>query len=531
METGGEWWRTAVIYQIYPRSFADGNGDGVGDLLGISQRLDYVAGLGIDAVWLSPIFRSPMADFGYDVADYRDVDPIFGTLDELDTLVSEAHARGLRVLLDLVPNHTSDEHEWFADARSSRESRHRNWYVWRDPAPDGGPPNNWKSYFGGTAWEYDEPSGQYYLRVFHRKQPDLNWRNPEVRTAMYDVMRFWLDRGIDGFRIDVLWLLIKDAEFRDTEPHGPLEPDENWETRDDWPRYEDQPEVHEIVREMRRVSDEYDERVLIGEIYLPLHRLVRFYGDDLSGIHLPFNFGLVTIPSWDAATVAKVIERYEAALPAGAWPNWVLGNHDVARIATRVDPPLNRLVHMLLLTLRGTATWYYGDEVGMHDTGIPEDRLQDPLADVGKNRDGARTPMQWDSSGSAGFSPPGIEPWLPLAADHAKRNVERQDGDPSSELSLFRRLVQVRRESSALSLGSYSRIDTAVGDVLAYVREHGDERVLVALNFGAEPKVIDLSEAGAACELLCSTRVNRAEAFALDHLRVRANEGLVARLR
>jgi alpha-glucosidase len=530
MATGTEWWRAAVIYQIYPRSFADANGDGVGDLRGISDRLDYVAGLGVDAVWLSPIFRSPMADFGYDVADYRDVDPIFGTLAELDTLVSEAHARGLRVILDLVPNHSSDEHQWFVDARSSRTSRHRDWYVWRDPAQDGGPPNNWQSYFGGSAWEWDEPSGQYYLRVFHRKQPDLNWRNPEVRAAIYDVMRFWFDRGIDGFRIDVLWLLIKDAEFRDAQPHGPLDPDERWDTRDDWPHYEDQPEVHEIVREMRRVNDEYDGRVLIGEIYLPLDRLVRFYGEELTGIHLPFNFGLVTIPDWSAATVAKVIDRYEAALPTGAWPNWVLGNHDVPRVATRVGQARAGLAQMLLLTLRGTATTYYGDEIGMHDTGIPADRMQDPLADVGKNRDGARTPMQWDSSGSAGFCAPDVEPWLPLAADHGERNVALQADDPESELGLFRRLVQLRRGSHALSLGSYLPIAIADDDVLVYLREHGDERVLVALNFAAAATAVDVSGIGSTAELLCSTTMNRAAPIALERVPLDAHEGIVVRL-
>jgi alpha-glucosidase len=531
MTTGTEWWRAAVIYQIYPRSFADANADGVGDLRGISGRLDYVAGLGVDAVWLSPIFRSPMADFGYDVADYRDIDPIFGTLAALDTLVSEAHARGLRVILDLVPNHSSDEHPWFVDARSSRTSMHRDWYVWRDPAPDGGPPNNWQSYFGGPAWEWDEPSGQYYLRVFHRKQPDLNWRNPEVRTAMYEVMRFWFDRGIDGFRIDVLWLLIKDAEFRDAQPHAPADPDEQWDTRDDWPHYEDQPEVHEIVREMRRVSDEYDERVLIGEIYLPLDRLVRFYGEDLAGIHLPFNFGLVTIPDWNAVTVARTIDRYEAALPAGAWPNWVLGNHDVPRIATRVGQARARLAQMLLLTLRGTVTAYYGDEIGMHDAEIPADRTQDPLANVGKNRDGARSPMQWDSSGSAGFSPSSAEPWLPLAADHHERNVALQDGDPESELSLFRRLVRLRRASAAVSLGSYLPITTADDDVLAYLRQLDDERVLVVLNFGAAPTAVDVSMTGSAAELLCSTTMTRSRAIARGPLALDAHEGVVVRLR
>ncbi len=287
------WWQTGVIYQIYPRSFADGDGDGVGDLPGITARLDYVAGLGVDAVWLSPVFRSPMADFGYDISDYRDVDPLFGTLADLDDLVAEAHARGLRVILDLVPNHTSDEHPWFVESRSSRDNPKRDWYVWRDPRPDGSEPNNWPSFFGGSAWELDEASGQYYLHLFDVGQPDLNWRNPAVREAMYDVMRFWLDRGIDGFRIDVLWLLVKDEQFADSPPVGPPEHELDV-SRHDHPGFEDRPETHEVVREMRRLVDAYDERVLIGEIYLPLERLVRYYGEQLDGVHLPFNFGLVT---------------------------------------------------------------------------------------------------------------------------------------------------------------------------------------------------------------------------------------------
>ena len=399
------WWQTALLYQVYPRSFADADGDGIGDLRGIASRLDYIADLGADAIWLSPIFRSPMADFGYDVADYCDVDPLFGSLDDLDRLIADAHARGLKVILDFVPNHSSDEHPWFVESRSSRTSPKRDWYVWRDALPDGSAPNNWVSFFGGSTWEWDEETEQYYLHLFDRKQPDLNWRNPEVRAAMYDVMRFWLDRGVDGFRIDVLWLLIKHAEFVDNPPAEPMRDDETEWTRYDRPAFEDRPETHEIVREMRALADAYDDRVLIGEIYLPLARLVTYYGETLDGIHLPFNFSLVTMGSWDAGTIRRLVDAYEAALPEGGWPNWVLGNHDMPRVATRSGPAA-RLAQMLLLTLRGTATAYYGDELGMEDVPIAPELAVDPQAAVGRNRDPVRTPMQWDDGPNAGFAPP-----------------------------------------------------------------------------------------------------------------------------
>jgi alpha-glucosidase len=526
------WWQTGVVYQIYPRSFADSDGDGVGDLPGIAAHLDYVASLGVDAVWLSPIFRSPMADFGYDISDYRDVDPLFGTLGDIDALVERAHARGLRVILDLVPNHTSDEHPWFVESRSSRDNPKRDWYVWRDPRPDGSPPNNWPSFFGGPAWDLDAASGQYYLHLFHRKQPDLNWHNPEVREAMYEVMRFWLDRGIDGFRIDVLWLLAKDETFADSPPVPPREHELDV-GRLEHPGFEDREETHEIVREMRRLVDEYDERVLIGEIYLPYERLVRYYGERLDGVHLPFNFGLVTASRFDAPTVRGLVEEYESLLPEGAWPNWVLGNHDISRIATRTEDGGARLAQMLLLTLRGTPTVYYGDELGQADGEIPPDRVVDPQAATGRNRDPARTPMPWDASPTAGFSPGGVEPWLPLAAGHEQRNVEAQEADPRSELSLFRALTGLRRSHRALLLGSLRLLEgTEHDDVLAYVRECDGERVLVALHFGAAPRTVDLAAAGAgAGDLVLSTELDRDGEVDLSAVELRPREGVVVGLR
>jgi alpha-glucosidase len=287
------WWQRGTVYQIYPRSFQDSDGDGVGDLRGITSRLDYVQWLGVDAIWLSPIFPSPMADFGYDVANYVDIDPLFGTLADFDLLVAAAHARGLKVMLDFVPNHSSDEHPWFVESRASRDNPKRDWYVWRDPAPGGGPPNNWLSFFGGGAWEWDAATGQYYLHLFHKKQPDLNWRHPEVRRVMLDALRFWLDRGVDGFRVDVMWLLIKDEQFRDNPPNPDYREGEHPLNRQLQLYTMDQPETHTIVAEWRRLFDQYDERMMVGEIYLPVERLVSYYGENGTGAHLPFNFHLI----------------------------------------------------------------------------------------------------------------------------------------------------------------------------------------------------------------------------------------------
>jgi alpha-glucosidase len=519
------WWQTAVIYQIYPRSFADGNDDGVGDIRGILDRFDYLVSLGIDAIWLSPIFASPMADFGYDIADYRRIDPLFGAGPDFDELLGRAHDNGIRVILDLVPNHTSDEHTWFVESRSNRTSPKRDWYIWRDPSPDG-PPNNWESFFGGPAWEWDERTGQYYLHLFHRKQPDLNWRNPAVREAMYDVMRFWLNRGVDGFRIDVLWLLIKDEEFPDNPDESPLQGPELVYGRFR-PGFEDRPEVQGIVAEMRQVTDEYDERVLIGEIYLPIDRLVRYYGANLDGIHLPFNFGLATLPEWGAKPIRTYVEAYEAALPPGAWPNWVLGNHDQPRISTRTGTENSRAAQILLLTLRGTPTCYYGDELGMTDAVIPADVTVDPQARIGRPRDAARTPMQWDNETNAGFTSPETTPWLPVDPSHVTLNVAAQEADATSPLTLFRRLVELRREHPALASGSIELVDVEDENMLAYLREEEDDRILVAINFGTSATTVDVGSVARRGILLCSTDMKTNGAVDLAGLVLQPGCGLM----
>ncbi len=481
--TEAEWWKTGVIYQIYPRSFQDSNGDGIGDLNGIRDRLDYLAELGVDAIWISPFYKSPMADCGYDVADYCSVDPVFGTMADFEALIEEAHARGLKLILDFVPNHTSDQHPWFVESRSSRDNPKRDWYIWRDAKPDGSVPNNWLSNFGGNAWEWDEATGQYYYHAFLKEQPDLNWRNPEVREAMYEAMRFWLHLGVDGFRVDVLWHLMKDPDFRDDPVNPAYTPEQPQKRQQLRINSADHPDIHDVIREMRSVLDAFPERVLIGEIYLPYERLMAYYGRDLSGAHLPFNFQLIRT-QWTAEAIAGLVAQYEELLPRGGWPNWVLGNHDNPRIATRVGEERARGAALLLLTLRGTPTLYYADELGMPDVPIPADQVADnwALREPGINigRDPERTPMQWDASAYAGFST--ASPWLPLSQDWPTRNVARMAAEPGSMLALYKELLRFRRESSALTLGSYRQFHCD-RNVFGFFREDGDERLLMLINF------------------------------------------------
>ncbi|WHU01853.1 alpha-amylase family glycosyl hydrolase [Sphingomonas sp. NIBR02145] len=502
-----EWWKSAVIYQIYPRSFQDTNGDGIGDLKGIERRLDDLKALGIDAIWISPIFPSPMADFGYDVADYCGIDPRFGTLADFDALLAAAHARGIRLLLDLVPNHTSDQHPWFQESRSAQDDPRRDWYIWRDARPDGSPPNNWISDFGGSAWEWDEATSQYYYHAFLKEQPDLNWRNPAVRSAMLDVLRFWFERGVDGFRIDVLWHMVKHVDLPDNPVNLDWAPGQADYTRVHQLHSTDQPEVHGIAGEMRAIADEYGARVLIGEIYLPVPKLVGYYGTpEQPGVHLPFNFQLIGA-EWNAPGLAKMIADYEAALPAEGWPNWVLGNHDRPRIATRVGAEQARVAMMLLLTLRGTPTLYYGDEIGMEDGEIPAHLVQDPreIRDpgIGLGRDPVRTPMAWDATTNAGFSP--ADPWLPLHPDWIARNVEAQRGDPASLWRLTQKLLFLRHEHRALALGDYHPVD-AGGDLLAFERRYAHDRLLVVLNLGDTPQGFAIPEWAEDFTVLASAR-------------------------
>jgi len=531
------WWQHGIVYQIYPRSFQDSNGDGVGDLPGIIERLDYIKQLGVEAVWLSPIYPSPMADFGYDVSDYTDIHPLFGSMADFDRLLTETHRRGLKLILDLVPNHTSDQHPWFLESRKDRDNPKRDWYFWRDPAPDGGPPNNWLSCFGGPAWTFDERTGQYYLHQFAREQPELNYRNPEVLAAMQDVMRFWLERGIDGFRVDVIEFILKDAELRDeppnpdwdgVDPHGQLK---HIHTRN-------LPGVHDLIREMRKVVDDYPDRVMIGEVFLFDEVIVDYYGAGGDGCHLPFNFRLI-YREWGASSVREAVRSYEAALGPEHWPNWVLGNHDQHRIATRVGFEQARVAMLLLLTLRGTPTVYYGDEIGMEDVPIPFERMQDPAAlnqpGVAHifGRDPQRTPMQWSSEANAGFCAPGATPWLPLADDFAQRNVAVQERDPDSLLHLFRRTVVLRNREPSLHRGDYRELPLGEADVqvLAYLREApGARRFLVLLNFASQPRQLELGAVADSARVVVASHGGREGPVDLATLHLQADEGLVLAL-
>jgi len=529
------WWQTTVIYQIYPRSFQDTTGNGIGDLPGITSRLDYLADtLGVGAIWISPFYPSPMADFGYDVSDYTDVHPMFGTLSDFDDLLVAAHRRGLEVIVDWVPNHSSDEHPWFVESRSSRDNPKRDWYVWRDPKPDGSLPNNWLSSFGGPAWEYDDTTGQYYLHSFLAKQPDLNWRNPEVQGAMFDGIRFWLDRGVDGFRIDVAHLIMKDPELRDNPPAP-----EGWQNRfkshgeyDSWLHVHDKghPDIHQVFRDFRALLDSYQpERYSVGEIHIAeWDAWATYYGEDLDELHMPYNFSLVHTP-WKADEVAARVDELEAALPAGAWPNYVLGNHDETRLATRFGEQQARVAAMLLLTLRGTPTVYYGDEIGIPQTDIPPEQQQDPWGRnlPGAGRDGCRTPMQWDRSPLAGFSPAGTTAtWLPLTADSQDRNVAVQLDDPASLLSLYRALLGYRKSSRALEVGDYRRLETPDG-VYAYERNHNGSRVVVALSFTETPSRCDLGRAG---KVTLSTIPGRTGEEVAGTVELRPSEGVIIEL-
>jgi alpha-glucosidase len=524
---GGAWWQRGAIYQIYPRSFADSDDDGVGDLRGVISRLDYLAdgsarSLGVEAIWLSPFYPSPLADFGYDVADYCDVDPRFGTLDDFDRLLSEAHARGIRVIVDLVPNHTSDRHPWFVEARASRQSPRRNWYVWRDPAPDGGPPNNWRSSFAavGPAWTLDRRSGQYYLNSFSPHQPDLNWDNPAVERAMHDVMRFWLDRGVDGFRIDVVQKLAKDPQLRDDEEGGP-------------PRSEDwQETIHGRLRGLRAVADAYPDRMLVGEVSLPdLSRMVRYLtgGDKL---HMAHNFAFLHTP-WDARAFRAAIDDFEALATAAAWPAWFLANHDHARVASRYDdgghgPARARAVLLMLYALRGTPFIYQGEELGLPEAEIPPERVVDV-----DGRDPRRAPIPWRPPSAAG---PGAgftrgEPWLPVGSAAERLAVSRQEDDPNSMLALARRLAWLRRAIPALQDGGQRTLD-AGGDLLVWVRGDGGERVLAAINFATGRRSLALGGTGSGpARMLLSTRVGRPEGIiGGTAIMLAADEGILVAL-
>lgn len=525
------WWQKGIIYQVYPRSFQDSNGDGIGDLRGIQSRLDYLKWLGMEGVWISPIYESPMADFGYDISDYCSIHPLFGTMKDFDVLLEEVHKREMKLILDFVPNHTSHQHPWFLESRSSRDNHRRDWYIWKDAAADGGPPNNWLSVFGGSGWEWDEQTQQYYYHAFLKEQPDLNWRNPDLQEAMFAAMRFWLDKGVDGFRVDVMWHMIKDAQFRDNPPNPDYKPHRATYERLIPVHSTDQPEVHDVVRKMREVLEDYDDRLMIGEIYLPVQRLVAYYGENNSGSHLPFNFQLLTIP-WEASRLFNVIEEYEAALPKGGWPNWVLGNHDQPRIISRIGEAQATVAAMLLLTLRGTPTIYYGEEIGMRDVAIPADEIKDPqglnMPGLNLSRDPARTPMQWDDSPYAGFSD--SPPWLRLPYNYPRVNVKVEQLNGFSMLNFYKRLIELRQHEPALNIGDYRSVFSDA-QLIAYLRTFDESRFLIVLNLTHRPAIFQPPHFSFDGTIEISTEPERIGALASTPMTLSGDEGVILRVK
>lgn len=484
------WWREGITYEVYVRSFKDTDGDGVGDLRGVIEKLDYLAGtLGVEALWLSPFYPSPGRDYGYDVSDHTEVDPMFGDLDTFDELLARAHDLGLKVIVDFVPNHTSDRHPWFIESRSSRCSPKRHWYMWEEPKPDGSPPNNWLSVFGGPAWTFDDRTGQFYMHSFLPEMPELNWRDPEVEKAMFDVVRFWLGRGADGIRIDCAHYLMKDPDLRD----NPGNPERALLAHRALGEYDSQihlydkghEDIHEIYRRLRALVDSYEPaRTSIGEIHIfDWPAWARYYGDSLDELHTNFNFGLLGV-AWEAGPVRALIEEVYRVMPAGGWVNWVIGNHDEPRIASRLGPRRARMGLLLALTLRGTATLYNGDELGYPNGPLSASGSLDPwgLQDPSLSRDPQRAPMAWSREPNAGFCAGGVRPWTPLPEGAEGLSVEAQLEDPGSFLTFARSALALRRSSPALKAGGFAFLEAPEG-CLAFLREAGTERKLVILNF------------------------------------------------
>lgn len=527
MRAQESWIQGAVIYQIYPRSFYDSNSDGVGDLQGIIEKLDHLGGtpnsLGVNAVWISPFYTSPMADFGYDVADYCGVDPLFGSLDDFKLLLKEARKRNIKVLIDFVPNHSSDKHLWFKESRSSKTNPKRDWYIWRDPAPDGEPPNNWRSVMGSHAWTRDKKTGQYYLHTFLANQPDLNWDNPEVREAMKSAMRFWLDLGVDGFRVDAVPFMSKDHDLKD----DPVNPRTHLETEYNFVLHRnsrDGPQLFDWLNEMADVLKEYPQRYMITEGYPDTLKGVDYYFKYYNAvdaiISTPFSFEGLHL-SWKVHSWRQFIDKYQAAMQPGHQPIYNLGNHDKPRLATRIDRPAARTAAMMLLTLPGIPFVYYGDEIGMTDVHVPKELLQDPaIEEDGTNRDPQRTPMQWDDAENAGFSTG--SPWLPVSINHKEVNVKAQQQDKASFLSLYKKLIHLRNTSDVLRKGQYRSLDLG-SDIFGFVREYDGEKLIVLLNFVADRVTLRHSEITG--KVLLSTYCDQRHSKKLTSLR--PHEGII----
>ncbi len=527
------WPLTSVVYQIYPRSFQDTNDDGIGDLKGIIKRLPYLDSLGISALWLSPVYPSPQKDFGYDVSNYTDIDPIFGNLSDFDNLVKEAHNRGIRIMMDYVPNHTSSEHSWFKESESSRESLKRDWYIWAEPKPDGSPPNNWLSVFGGSAWEFDTHTNQYYLHTFDPDQPDLNWRNPQVVEAMLSVLRFWLDRGVDGFRVDVPYHMFKDEKLRDE----PLNPNYIAGTHGE---YDSTlhiytaflPEWLEMMQEFSNILKEFKNTFLVTETWATMEQLISVYSAVGWKFFAPFNFSLITLP-WTAQAHKLYIDKYDELLGNLYLPIYVLGNHDKPRVVSRIGEKQARVAAMLQLTLRGLPFIYYGEEIGMENGDIPPEKIQDTFEKrspgLGLGRDPQRTPMQWSSEINAGFSH--HEPWLPVASNFSNKNVSLEEETNKSMLSLYKLLIKVRKHHPALNVGTYLPLPHPAENVFAFIRETEEEQILIILNFDSNSKQISLPYLNT--KIICTTTLTRKEEESIDlkSYQLSGDEGLILQIK
>jgi alpha-glucosidase len=522
-ELSSLWWRDGVIYQIYPRSFADSNHDGIGDLGGIIAHLDDLAALGIDAIWLSPINPSP------DVTNYNEIDPKYGTLEDFDCLLQEAHSRGIRVILDLVLNHTSELHPWFQAARSSRDNPYHDWYIWRSSGAHNRPPNNWQSVFGGGAWQYESSLDQYYYHMFYKEQPDLNWHHPPVRQAMLDVFRFWLERGVDGFRLDVFNVFFKSAHLQDNPPKLGLRAFDRQQHIYDI----DQDEMLPLLKEIRSLLDSYPQRYAVGETFLSNPtKAARYCVGDL--LPATFNFQFLFCP-WRPGKFLSAIQRWEHSLTPEGWPTYVLNNHDNPRSATRYgrgeDDERLKVAAALLLTQRGTPYIYYGEEIGMRDITLRREQAMDPIArrywPFFKGRDGCRSPMQWSAAPNAGFSE--TQPWLPVHPNYLKRNLAAQRQDPDSLYHFYARLIQLRREIPALRLGMFLPLTYEPRAILAYLRQTPEQTVLVALNFGRRPLRLFLGSqlAAAPWRLLLSNAREHFEGMDQDYLCMEPEEACI----
>ncbi len=520
------WWRDGVIYQIYPRSYSDSNGDGMGDLNGIRSRLAYLQDLGVDAIWLSPVYPSPDKDFGYDVSDYTGIDPRYGTLKDFDNLVKEAHQRDVRIIMDLVLNHTSDQHPWFKESRSSRDNPFRDWYLWRPAKPDGSPPNNWQSVFGGGGWKFDPQTGEYYFHMFLPEQPDVNWRHPAVRQAMLGVFRFWLERGVDGFRLDVFNGYFKDAELKDNPARFGLRAfDRQFHIHDT-----DQPEMIPLLNEIRALLDAYPDRYMVGETFLATpQKAIRYIGNTKA--HAAFNFNFTGQP-WHAGKMRSAILEWEGLNGKEGWPNYVLNNHDTRRSASRYhfdEADLRgKTAALLLLTLRGTPFLYYGEEIGMRDIALKRSEIMDPPGKlywpIYQGRDGCRSPMQWDTSAQAGFSR--SRPWLKLHPGFHDRNVAIQQANADSLLNFYKKMLQLRRQHPALHRGSMEMLKEIPAGLLAYIRADMQERILIAINFSRSKRNCLLPAGEPVSVLLDTMPAWPAQLDGSGHLQLRGGQGV-----